>query len=102
MAAVLTWSRSIVFSVLNSIAKLVVFVLLLLLVALGIVLARGDGMPGNMVLSLDLREGMSDTANGENGLLIARDMTLLDLTLALENARKDARVKGIVLSCSMA
>jgi len=97
MAAVLTWSRSIFFSVLNSIARVVVFVILLLLLALVIMLARGDGMPGNMVLSLDLRESMLDSANGESGLLLSRDMTLLDLVLALENARKDSRVKGVVL-----
>jgi protease-4 len=97
MAAVLTWSRSIFFSVLNSIARVVVFVILLLVVTMVILLARGDGMPGNMVLSLDLRAPMLDTANGETGLLLARDMTLLDLVLALENARKDSRVKGVVL-----
>jgi len=97
MSAVLGWSRSIVLSVLNGFARFIVFVLLLLLLALVIVLARGDGMPGNMVLALDLRQSMNDTANGESGLLIPRDMTLLDLVLALENARKDSRVKGVVL-----
>lgn len=97
MGAVLGWGRSIVFSVLNSIARLVVVLLLLLVVAVVIMLARGDGLPGNMVLSLDLRKSMADTANGETGLLIPRDPTLLDLTLALEQARKDSRVKGVVL-----
>lgn len=97
MIKVFTWSRSVLFSVLNSIARFVVFLILLLVVLVVIALARGDGMPNNMVLTLDLRESIADSANGETGAFIPQPVTVMDLVLALENARKDSRVKGVVL-----
>ena len=97
MIRVLGWSRSVLFSVLNSIAKFVVFLLLLLVLLVIIALAWGDGMPGNMVLSLDLRDSIADSANGETGSFIPQPVTVMDLVLALENARKDNRVKGVVV-----
>jgi protease IV len=97
MAAVLRWSRSILFSVLNGIARTAVFLILLLVALVVIALAWGDGMPGNMVLTLDLRESIADSANGETGAFIPQPVTVMDLVLTLENARKDKRVKGVVL-----
>ena len=54
MIRFLTWLRSLLISVLNGFARTAVFVVLLVLVLLVIGLAHGDGMPGNMVLALDL------------------------------------------------
>src|ERR1043165_8432209 len=97
MASFFRWSRSILFSVLNGIARFVVFVILLLVVVVVIALAWSDGMPNNMVLALDLRDSIADSSNGETGAFIPQPVTVMDLVLALENARKDARVKGVVL-----
>ena len=97
MIKVLTWSRSVLFSVLNSIARFVVFLVLLLVALVVIALAWGDGMPGNMVLTLDLRDSIADSSNGRTSAFIPQPVTLMDLVLALENARKDSRVKGVVL-----
>lgn len=97
MSAFFRWIRAILFSVLNGIARFVVFVILLLVVVLVIALAWGDGMPNNMVLALDLRDSIADSSNGETGAFIPQPVTVMDLVLALENARRDARVKGVVL-----
>jgi protease-4 len=97
MIKVMTWTRSIFASVLNSIARFVAFLILLLVAMVLIALAWGDGMPGNMVLTLDLRESLADSSNGRSGALIPQPVTVMDLVLALENARSDSRVKGVVL-----
>jgi protease-4 len=91
------WWGSIFLSVLNSAARVVAGLVLLLIVIIVIVAIRGDGMPSSMVLALDLRESHADSANGETGLLIPAPVTVMDLLLALEAARKDARVKGVVV-----
>jgi protease-4 len=95
--SVLRWSRSVLFSVLNGVAKFMVFLILLLVLLVVIALVRGDGLPGNMVLALDLRESIADSANGQTGTFIPQPVTVMDLVLALEAARKDNRVKGVVL-----
>ena len=50
MIRFLTWLRSLLFSVLNAIAKMAVFVVLVFVALLVFGLAYGDGLPGNMVL----------------------------------------------------
>src|SRR5882672_5968690 len=50
---VLSWLWGIVRSVLNTIARVVVFALALIIVLVGIGLVAGDGLPSNMVLELD-------------------------------------------------
>jgi protease-4 len=97
MGKFVTWLRSIFLSVLNSAARVVVGLILLLVVIVVIALARGDGMPANMVLALDLRESIADSSNGQPGLLIPAPVTVMDLLLTLETARTDARVKGVVV-----
>jgi protease-4 len=97
MIKALNWSRAILFSVLNGIARFVVLILLLVAVALVIGLVRGDGMPGNMVLALDLRESLADSSNGQPGLLVPQPVTVMDLVMALDAARRDARVKGVTV-----
>ena len=62
MIRFLTWLRSILMAVLNGLAKAVVLVVLVFALLLVFSLARGDGLPGNMVLALDLREPIDDSA----------------------------------------
>src|SRR5438067_2482829 len=62
MIRFLTWLRSILMAVVNGLAKVVVLVVLVVAILLVFSLARGDGMPGNMVLALDLREPIDDSA----------------------------------------
>ena len=93
----LTWLRSLLFSVLNGFAKLAVFVVLVIVALLVFGLAYGDGLPGNMVLTLDLREPVEDSSAGAAGILAARHATVMDVVLGLDAASRDARVKGVVM-----
>ena len=97
MISVLTWFRSIFLSVLNGFARLVMVVVVLLVVVLVISLAHGDGVPANAVLALDLRDAIADSSNGEPGLLVPQPVTVMDLVLALDAARRDGRVKGVTV-----
>ena len=97
MIALLRWLRSILAAVLNGVAK---FVLLLVLVAgvlLVFSLARGDGQPDNMVLTMDLRSSIADSATGPSFPLANRPVTIMDLVFALDAAGRDKRVKGAVI-----
>ena len=89
---VLSWLWGIVKSVLNGIAKVVVFAVLLLLVLIGVSLFSGDGLPGNMVLELDLRKAMDDkTSLSLLDLGGAGRLSIMDVVLALDNAARDQR-----------
>ncbi|MCP5410584.1 MAG: signal peptide peptidase SppA [Alphaproteobacteria bacterium] len=100
MIAFLRWIRATFLSVLNGLAK-VVFVLLLLFVVLLVVsLLRGDGLPGNMVLTMDLRQPIADSDAARSGaasLWTARRLTVMDAVLELDVAGRDSRVKGILV-----
>lgn len=95
--AVLLWLWAIVKSVLNGIAKAVVFVLVIVLVLTVFSLVSGDGLPGNMVLSLDLRDGMQDKAPTALIDIANPQISVMDVVLGLEAAGRDARVKGVAL-----
>ena len=97
MIAFLKWLRSILVGVLNGAAKFVAGVVLVLVVLVIIALARGDGLPGNMVLALDLRDPIPDSASGPMNFLQPRHMTVMDLVLALDAAGRDKRVKGVLM-----
>ena len=97
MIRFLTWLRSILFAVLNGLAKTVVLLLLVIALLLVVSLARGDGMPGKMVLALDLREPIEDSAAGAPGILTPRRITVMDTVLGLDAAGRDGRVKGVVM-----
>ena len=62
-----------------------------------IALARGDGLPGNMVLALDLREPIDDSAAAPTSLLTPKRVTVMDVVLGLDAAGRDTRVKGVVV-----
>jgi len=93
----LTWLRSILFSVVSGLAKAMVLAVLALIVLLVISLARGDGLPGNMVLTLDLRQPIEDSAASSGGFLTPRRVTVMGIVLGLDAAGRDGRVKGVVL-----
>ena len=86
MIRFLTWLRSLLFSVLNAIAKMAVFVVLVVAALLVFSLAYGDGLPGNMVLSLDLREPVDDSSAAAGSIFTPRRATVMDVVLGLDAA----------------
>ncbi len=97
MIRFLTWLRSILFSVLNGFAKTAMFVLLVIVALLVFGLAYGDGLPGKMVLTLDLREPVEDSSAATTGIFTPKRATVMDVVLGLDAASRDARVKGVVM-----
>lgn len=97
MIRFLTWLRSILMSVVNTFAKTVVLLVLVAVLLLIFSLARGDGMPGNMVLALDLREAIDDSAAAPGSIFTPKRATVMDMVLGLDAAGRDSRVKGVVM-----
>ena len=97
MLALLSWLRSIFASVLNSIAKLIAFLLLATVALVLISLGRGDGLADNSVLTLDLRQAVPDSSSRPAIPLTARPVTLMDIIFALDAAGRDKRIKGLVM-----
>ena len=94
---VLSWLWGIVKSVLNTIARTVAFVVILVIILAGIGLVSGDGLPSNMVLELDARKSIGDKS--ANGLLDLgdRSLSVMDIVMTLDRAERDARVKGVFM-----
>ena len=97
MIRFLTWLRSLLMAVMNTFAKMVMLVVLVFVLLLVFSLARGDGLPGNMVLALDLREPIDDSAAAPGSILTPRRVTVMDVVLGLDAAGRDKRVKGLVM-----
>ncbi|HEY8254300.1 MAG TPA: S49 family peptidase, partial [Rhizomicrobium sp.] len=97
MIRFLSWLRDILFSVLNGLAKVVMGLALLFLVLLVVGLARGDGLPGTMVLALDLREPIDDSRAASTSIFTPRRPTVMDVVLGLDAAARDGRVKGVIM-----
>jgi protease-4 len=97
MIRFLTWLRDLFLSVLNGFAKVIAAIVLILVALFVIGLAWGDGLPGNMVLALDLREPIADSAAGQSSLFSSRKATVMGVVLGLEQASHDSRVKGVVV-----
>jgi protease-4 len=97
MIRFLTWLRSILMAVVNGVAIAVLALLLLLAIVFVWSLARGDGMPANMVLALDLRQPIDDSAAAPASILTPKRATVMDVVLGLDAASRDARVKGLVI-----
>ncbi len=91
------WLGSILFAVLNGFAKTVVFLILVIVVLVTISLVRGDGQPASMVLTLDLRQPIDDSAAAPTSILTPKRTTVMDVVLGLEAAGRDQRVKGLVM-----
>src|ERR1700743_153489 len=96
MTGFLKWLRSIMGAGANRTAKFAFLVVLIVAVLLVIGLARGDGLPSNAVLTLDLRQAVADSAT--SGLsLSGPTQTVMNLVFALDNASRDSRIKGVVM-----
>jgi protease-4 len=95
MVAFLRWVRSIVIGTLNGIAMFALFIVVLFVALIGIGLAVGDGMPGKILLTLDLRTPLRDSAEASPLDLGEHPPTLMDIVLALDQAGRDPRVKGL-------
>ncbi len=96
MVAFLRWAGSIVTGTLNGILKVILaFVLLFVVLAL-VALARGDRLPGNMVLAIDLRKTMEDSSPNKF-TFGAKPLTVMDIVLGLDAAERDGRVKGVFM-----
>ncbi|HEY5049226.1 MAG TPA: signal peptide peptidase SppA [Rhizomicrobium sp.] len=96
MLAFLRWARSIALGMLNGVAKFALFIVLLIVVLFGIGFVEGDGLPGNMVLKLDLNSAIKDSSN-PGVLALERTPTVMDIVLALDRAGHDGRVKGLFM-----
>jgi protease-4 len=94
MIAFLRWAGSIVAGTLNGLLKFALAIVVIFVAIVVIGLAHGDGLPGNMVLSLDLRKPLADSAPAEFALG-ARPVTVMDIVLGLDTAQRDKRVKGV-------
>lgn len=97
MIVFLNWIRATFLSVLNGIAKFAFLLVLLALVLVIFGLARGDGLPGNMVLALDLRDAIADSDASPSSLLAPTRLTIMDVVLGLDAAGRDNRVKGALV-----
>jgi protease IV len=96
MVAFLRWGRNIGLGVLNGIAKVALFLILAFVVLVVWGLLRGDGLPPNAVLALDLRAPLEDSAAGASPFQ-AQPVTVMDVVLALDAAEHDPRIKGVVM-----
>ena len=97
MMGFLHWIRDIVVGMLNGVVKFALFVVAFFLVIAAIGAMQGDGLPANMVLGLDLRSAMQDSAPPSPFNIGGRPLTVMDVVLGLDAAGRDARVKGVYM-----
>ena len=97
MAGFLRWAGSIAKGTLNGIASIVLFFILLIVALTAIGMVCGDGLPGDMVLTADLRTPMPDSMSRSPFGIGDKPLTVMDLVLALDKAGRDSRVKGMFL-----
>ena len=97
MTGFLNWLRSTMVAVLNGVAKFVFLIILIFVASLLAGLARGDGLAGNMVLTMDLRQAVPDSAM-TGFSLSGSQRTVMNFVLGLDAASRDPRVKGVVMS----
>jgi|SRR5579871_924400 len=93
--AFLRWARSILIGTLNGAAKFALFLVLLFIVLFVIGLWQGDGLPKTFVLALDLRQPIADSARTQPFNIGTKPLTVMDIVLALDDAERDSRVKGV-------
>ena len=94
---VLSWIWGIVKSVLNTVARAVVFIVLLVILLAGIGFVSGDGLPSNMVLELDARKSIEDKTASSLLDLGQQSLSVMDIVMTLDAAERDSRVKGVFL-----
>jgi protease IV len=94
MVGFLRWAKSIALGTFNGLLKFGLAVGLLFAGFMLYAMYRGDGLPHNMVLSLDLRKPLADSSPAEFSLR-ARSVTVMDIVFGLDAAERDDRVKGV-------
>ena len=97
MVAFLRWIRSIVVGTLNGVAMFALFLVLMFVALFAVALAVGDGMPNKILLTLDLRSSLKDSAEASPLDIGEHSPTVMDIVLALDQAGRDPRVKGLFL-----
>jgi protease IV len=97
MVAFLRWVRSIVVGTLNGVVMFVLFLVLVFGTLFVIGLSSGDGMPNKILLTLDLRSPLKDSAEAGPFDIGEHPPTVMDIVLALDQAGRDPRVKGLFL-----
>ena len=96
MIAFLRWLRDVALGTFTGIAKLAFFLVLVVIALFIVALVEGDGLPGRMVLNLDLRNVPPDSSHAST-IFTARTPPTMDTVLALDRAGRDSRVKGVFL-----
>jgi protease-4 len=94
MVAFLRWAGSIVTGAVNGTLKFILAIILIVIVVLLIAMARSDGLPRAMVLTLDLRKEIVDS-NPAKFSLGNKPLSMMEIVLGLDAAERDSRVKGI-------
>lgn len=95
MFAVLNWFWFIVKGTLNAVARVATFFVLVIVVLFVTGLVAGDGLPGHMVLELDLRAPLEDkSVQGPFDFGPDRP-SVMDIVLGLDAAARDPRVAGV-------
>jgi protease-4 len=97
MVGFLHWAGSVAKGTLNGIASFILFLILVFVALFAIGLVRGDGLPGDMVLTADLRSPMPDSMTRSPFGLGDKPLNVMDIVLALDKAGRDSRVKGVFL-----
>jgi len=97
MVGFLKWARSILVGTLNGLLKFALAIVLIVVVIFLVGLAFGDGMPGKIVLTADLRGSLEDSNIQSPFGLYGRPLTVMDVVLTLDRAGRDSRVKGLYI-----
>jgi protease-4 len=98
MVSFLRWLRAVFLGALNGIARFAAAILIIVAVLVLIGLFQGDGLPGNMVLALDLRQPIVDSTPPTPFDLGRQVPTIMDIVMALDEAGRDPRVKGVIVT----
>lgn len=97
MIGFLKWIWHIVLGTLNGLIMLVLGVVVIVAVFAVAGMIQGDGLPGNIVLTANLRGDMPDSLQQDDGFLGNKPLSVMDAVLAMDRAGRDKRVKGLVL-----
>ncbi|HUO98620.1 MAG TPA: signal peptide peptidase SppA [Rhizomicrobium sp.] len=92
----LRWAGSIAAGAVNGLLKFSLAILIIVGLFMLWGLTQGDGLPGKMVLALDLRNPMADSSPADFSFG-AQPVTVMDVVLGLDAAERDNRVKGVYL-----
>lgn len=96
MIKFLHWCWAMLAGAFNGLIKLSLAIVIVVVVAGIYALSQGDGLPENIVLTLDLRNAPQDSSSSDYHLGPARP-AVMDIISGLSRAAHDNRVKGVVV-----